>query len=77
MNSELHEYKINVSGMTCQGCVKSITKAIQQIDPNAKTDVNLSNGDVKIQTTQKIKSVCEAITEAGFGINTNDSGTCG
>ena len=60
---------LNISGMTCDGCVKSVTKVLEALDGVAKAEVSLNNADAtitydadKIQTTALIG----AVEDAGF-----------
>lgn len=60
---------LNISGMTCDGCVKSITKVLEALDGVAKAEVSLNNANAtitydadKIQTTALIG----AVEDAGF-----------
>lgn len=40
--------KFIVEGMTCGHCIRTITQAIQRIDPGAKVNVNLAEKTVSI-----------------------------
>jgi copper chaperone CopZ len=43
-------YELLVTGMICQGCIKSITNALKTIDAVANVEVDLANSLVKIET---------------------------
>ena len=54
-----------VEGMTCQGCVKGITAAIQNRVADADVSVELEGGKVTVSTGDEA-TVIEAIEDAGF-----------
>ena len=57
---------MQVDGMTCQGCVTSVTKAIQRLDPSAKVEVDLEHGRVHVMTTAQSVEVSRALDAAGY-----------
>jgi copper chaperone len=57
---------MKVDGMTCQGCVNSVTKAIQRLDPGARVDVDLEHGRVRVVTTAQSLDVAQALSKAGY-----------
>ncbi len=57
---------MQVEGMTCQGCVNSVTKAIQRLDPAAKVEVDLEHGRVHVVTTAQTLEVAQALDAAGY-----------
>ena len=56
-----------VEKMSCGGCVKHVTKAIQSIDAGADVKVDLANGLVDV-TPDPInpQAIALAITQAGY-----------
>jgi copper chaperone len=57
---------MQVDGMTCQGCVTSVTKAIQRLDPGATVDVDLDHGRVHVTTRAQSVEVARALDAAGY-----------
>jgi len=57
---------MQVEGMTCQGCVNAVTKAIQRLDPAAKVDVDLEHDRVHVVTTAQALEVAQALNAAGY-----------
>jgi len=57
---------MQVDGMTCQGCVASVTKAIQRLDPGATVDVDLEHGRVHVTTRAQSVEVARALDAAGY-----------
>jgi Cu+-exporting ATPase len=53
--------------MTCNMCVKHVTKAVQSVEPNADVKVDLSTGRVDVTPSPKdAEALAKAITEAGY-----------
>jgi copper chaperone len=55
-----------VTGMSCGGCSKSVTSAIQEIAPGAKVEVDLGNQAVSVDGASEAE-VKQAVDAAGFG----------
>jgi copper chaperone len=61
-------YELQVEGMSCGGCVKSVTKSVQLIDSNAKVEVDLASKKVRVQTKSSLEAVTSAIDDAGYPV---------
>jgi copper chaperone len=57
---------LSVSGMTCDGCAKAVTRVVQKIDPRATVAVDLASGRVDIQTGVDAAALAAAISKAGY-----------
>jgi copper chaperone len=62
-----------VTGMTCNGCVVSVRRALERVLPDARADIDLTTGrlrvDVAAADPDRIRAVVTtAIEDAGFGI---------
>jgi copper chaperone len=57
---------MQVDGMTCQGCVNAVTKAIQRLDPGARVEVDLDHGRVHVTTKAQSIEVAQALNAAGY-----------
>ncbi len=57
-----------VEGITCGACVKSITKALLAVDPNAQVNVDLESKKVSIRSTESENALEQAIEDAGFKV---------
>lgn len=66
MNQDRKELLMKVEGMTCQGCVQSVTKAIQRLDGGAKVEVDLAHGRARIWTTAQSLEIADALNRAGY-----------
>ena len=62
----MNDLTFAVSGPTCQGCVRSVTKAIQKSDPQAQVEVNLDEMKLKAQTQLSAAELQARIEAAGF-----------
>lgn len=58
--------ELRIENMTCGGCARSVTKAIQSVDPNAKIDPNPAARTVKVDTTATSAAVLQVLKEAGY-----------
>jgi copper chaperone len=61
-------YELQVEGMSCGGCVRSVTKSVQAIDGNAKIDVDLASKKVRVETEASLDAVKSAISDAGYDV---------
>ena len=59
---------LNVEGMSCQGCVRSVTNALTKLDPDASVDVSLPDGMVKVASSRDRAAIAGAIEAAGFDV---------
>lgn len=55
-----------VDGMTCGGCAKSVTKAIQAVAEDAKVEINLEEKTVDVEGFDDDKEIGRVVEEAGF-----------
>lgn len=58
--------ELKIENMTCGGCARSVTKAIQSIDPNAKVEADPAARIVKVETEASAATVQTVLEEAGF-----------
>lgn len=64
---------LNIGGMTCGGCVKSVTKVLEALDGVAKAEVSLENATAAVTfDAGKIQAddLIEAVEDAGFDAKT-------
>ena len=57
-----------VQGMTCGGCVRSVTNAIQRVDAGAVVNVDLPSKTVSVNSTADTQQLRQAIEKAGFAV---------
>jgi copper chaperone len=58
---------LNVTGMTCQGCVNSVTRIVKRADPAAEVAIDLPTGRLEATTAASAQTLAQAITAAGYG----------
>ena len=59
-------YRFNVPSMTCGGCARSVTKALQGVDPHARIETDPPNGAVRVDSVVEQAAFIAALREAGF-----------
>jgi copper chaperone CopZ len=59
---------LSIPDMMCSGCVSSITRAVQAIDPEARVAADLAAHTVEIQSGQPSEDLVAAIAGAGFTV---------
>ncbi|MCB9678966.1 MAG: heavy-metal-associated domain-containing protein [Alphaproteobacteria bacterium] len=55
-----------VEGMTCGGCVSSVTRVVQAIDPALQVKVTLEGGRVEVEGPHSAEAVKQAVERAGY-----------
>lgn len=58
--------KFTVNGMTCDHCVRAITQAVQALDSAAKVEVDLAQGEVRVDSALGAPAILAAIREEGY-----------
>ena len=61
---------LTVDGLSCAGCVRSVEKAVAQVDPAAWVRVDLGNGHVDIESLSSVIDLVTAIESAGYDVRT-------
>jgi copper chaperone len=59
---------LEVKGMSCQHCVMSVTKALNQLEGIKNVQIDLAKGEVRFNNTKSLASerIQKAITDAGY-----------
>jgi copper chaperone len=58
--------QFHIETMTCGGCARGVTKAIQSVDATATVTADPPNRVVEVTTTAPRDRIVAALTEAGF-----------
>ena len=58
--------EFEIQSMTCGHCVRTVTQAIQALDPQAKVEIDLPTHKLRVQSTQDRASLAAALAEAGY-----------
>jgi len=61
---------LKVKGMSCQHCVMSVTKALDQLEGIQNVQVDLQKGEVRFDNTKALalNRIEKAIEEAGYEV---------
>ena len=59
-------YRFQVPNMTCGGCAKSVTKAIQSVDPQAKVDIDLPTKRINVDSGADESAVVAVLEDVGY-----------
>jgi copper chaperone len=58
--------QFNIPQMSCGHCARAVTEAVQEIDANAKVDVDLVSKKVQVESTADPQKLAAALAEAGY-----------
>ena len=59
--------KLNITGMTCQHCVKAVNEALASVPGVEKViDVDLERGEATLEGHPEIDRLIEAVSEEGY-----------
>ena len=58
--------KFHIENMTCGGCVRGVTKAIQGVDPNAEIQADPPSRKLEVNTSATQEQIEAALHDAGF-----------
>ncbi len=58
--------QFDIQNMSCGGCVRSVTKAIQSVDPVAKVTPDLSSRKIVVMSEQSREAFEAALAKAGY-----------
>ena len=61
-------YELKVQGMTCGHCAASITRAILDRDRDARVEVDVKKGRVRVKTQQAEDTLRRTIEDAGYQV---------
>jgi copper chaperone len=70
--------RLKVTGMTCGGCVTTVTRALKGMGGVGEVKVSLSGGDTTVQYDERLTSPEKlklTITGAGYGVGGIESAT--
>jgi copper chaperone len=62
------EHLLTVSGISCGHCERAITMALQQLDPQAKVEIDRQRSSVRVDSEQPRDLLVQAITEEGHQV---------
>jgi len=65
----MEEAIIKVKGMSCQGCVKSVTRVLQELPGVSRAEVSLERGEARVNydvAQVGLDAMRRAVADAGF-----------
>ena len=62
--------RVKVKGMSCQHCVSSVTKALQQVEGIKNVEVSLDQGEARYEEDKTVdrETVRKAVQDAGYDV---------
>ena len=61
-------HTFTVTGMTCGHCEKAVTRALQQVDPQAQVAIDRTHNSVQVESNQAREALAHAIAEEGYAV---------
>lgn len=58
--------RFHIENMTCGGCARSVTKAIQSVDSGAKIEADPASRNVEVISTKPREAFLPVLEEAGY-----------
>jgi len=55
-----------VPGMTCGGCLGSVTRSLQKLDPQAEVEGNPETRSIKVASAKTQAQLLTALSNAGY-----------
>jgi len=65
----MEQITLQVSGMTCQGCVRSVTRVLQDVAGVSAVEVSLERGEATVRAQGAAATperLAQAVRDAGF-----------
>lgn len=63
---------LEVNGMSCEHCVRTVTKALEELDGVNKAKVNLKKGLAKVKYDSEkigVDNLTKAVTDVGYEVS--------
>lgn len=58
--------ELTLKDMTCSHCVKTVTQAVQRVDPQARVQVDLPAQRVQIESQREAEAFRRALADEGY-----------
>ncbi|MEX0405789.1 heavy-metal-associated domain-containing protein [Aquibium sp. LZ166] len=58
--------QFHIENMTCGGCARSVTKAVESVDPQARVNADPVTKTVTIVSGASTASISKALADAGY-----------
>jgi copper chaperone CopZ len=70
-SSTMNVERVNVSGMTCPGCITAVTHALETVGGVSAVNVSFETGEATVQYDERLTSMealRDALRDAGYGV---------
>ena len=67
---------VKVTGMTCGGCISTVTQALKAVSGVGEVSVSLSAGEATVKFDERLTSpekLKSAVKGAGYGVDASDA----
>jgi len=58
--------QFSIPQMSCSHCVRAVTEAVKEVDPQATVDVDLASKKVNVESQAERDRLIESLTAAGY-----------
>lgn len=58
--------RFHIENMTCGGCARSVTKAVESVDPKASVNADPVTRTIAVETGASAAAIAEALVDAGY-----------
>jgi copper chaperone len=58
--------EFDIANLSCAHCVRAVTEAVHEVDPQAQVDVDLTRKQVHVDTQVGREQLVTALAEAGY-----------
>jgi len=59
-------HHFHVPDMTCGGCLRAVTRALQSVDPQARVEGDLDTRTLKVTSDRSEESLLAALSSGGY-----------
>lgn len=59
-------FRFQIPNMTCGSCARSVTKALQSIDPHARIEADPPAREVRVESAADENAFLKVLREAGY-----------
>lgn len=58
--------RFQIPNMSCGGCARGVTRAIESVDANARIAIDQASREVEVSTDLQSQQIIAALAEAGY-----------
>lgn len=67
MADEAARQDLKITGMTCGGCVQSVSRLLSRVEGVDGVEVDLASGEAHVRGTASFEQLAQAVRGAGYG----------